>query len=243
MPNPVSYLRSLAAHLSSDALGLQDGDTIPSAQQCADAIGAERRTVQRLFKDLKQAGALADGEHHTASPRVMLMDRLRDLATEEGDAHFRGVLAESRPKPVSAEAWGEVLGRLDTLGGHLSETLSDLASHTEALAPLPQVIGAIPGMVREAVREVVEDVVRRVLSEVFAAAPAPAPKIVRQKIQTSPGVNPYVTLLGGRMSSRELSEKLGISAESARRYAKGTRTAPLEVEQLAQRLCEDLKIE
>lgn len=239
MPNPVSYLRSLAAHLSSDALGLQDGDTIPSAQQCADAIGAERRTVQRLFKDLKQAGALADGEHHTASPRVMLMDRLRDLATEEGDAHFRGVLAESRPKPVSAEAWGEVLGRLDTLGGHLSETLSDLASHTEALAALPQVMAALPGLVEAAVE--------RALASRFGVAkatPRAAPKPVRQKVQTADGgTNEHVAKLGGRMSTRELGDRLGISTESARRYANGTRTAPAEIEELAQRLCEDLKID
>lgn len=235
MPNPVSYLRSLAAYLSSDALGLQDGDTIPSAQKCADAIGAERRTVQRLFGDLKKGGALADGEHHTASPRVMLMDRLRDLATEEGDAHFRGVLAESRPKPVSTEAWGEVLGRLDTLGGHLSETLSDLASHTEALAALPQVMAALPGLVEAAVE--------RALARYFGDR-APAPQRVRQKTQTADGgTNQHVAKMGRRMSSRELGVRLGISTESARRYANGTRTAPAEIEELAQRLCEDLKID
>lgn len=240
MPAPANHvpnIRSLCAHIGT--LGLSDGDPLPHASALAEATGIPRRGVFKVLADLKDRGAISDHETPGHPPRVRLLDLIAEIGTAEGYARHVASAKEpgtDTPKAGSAGAWAEVMARVDTLSADLSVALEDIASSTATLSALPQMVAALPGLVEAAVE--------RVVARYFDGL-KPAPKRVRQKVQTpsAEGVANSVAVLSRTLKAREIGQRLGISTESARRYANGQRKVPDDVEVSAKRLCEELEID
>lgn len=234
MPVPVSNLPALVAHLLS--LGLEDGDGIPRQREIVEALGLSLATVKRLTRDLRLAGVLTDaGVDPGDPPRIACIDRLRDLGTPEGMAHFRGEKAEVRAvaaegaTPARGEgpagAWELVLGRFDDIISTLGEVASTNRAVAALLNELPERIGAV----------VAEEVAKALATLPVAAGHTL--RAVRQKIQTpDASLNPHIAAVVARLGYGGAAKALGISRDSARRYALGQRLAPQAVEQAAAEL-------
>lgn len=233
--NHVPHIRALCAHITT--LGISDGDPLPSAAKLGEATGIPRRGVFKVLADLKERGAISDHETPGHPPRVRLLDLIAEIGTVEGYARHVASPKEpgtDKPKAGSAGAWADVMARVDTLSADLSVALEDIAASTATLSALPQILEALPGLVEAAVA--------RALGSAPPASVA-APKQVRQRVQTKPGThqNPNVAALTKTLGYKGTGTALGVSYESARRYAIGERSAPEDVELAAQRILDQHK--
>lgn len=229
MPSQPSYLPNVVAHLAS--LGLGGGDPIPSNREIAEAIGVHRDSVKRLLRELRLAGVLHEGAAPGAPSILHRPEILAALATEQGMAQYRdgkraAATSESSPTHTAGvanvgggtEAWQLVLGRFDRIA-------ASLEGGEELTRELIAEVRALPERIASAV------------AAVIPAAPVRVPSRTRTpKVQTRPGTyqNPSITALTKRLGYSKAGVALGISDDSARRYALGERAAPAEVEAAAQ---------